>query len=41
MIEPADSVESALDEALREAGRTAKIAVLPEGPAALPMLVES
>jgi len=41
MIEPADSVESAVDEALRETGRTAKIAVLPEGPAALPILVES
>jgi len=41
MIKPADSVESAVDEALRKTGKTAKIAVLPEGPAALPILAES
>lgn len=38
MIEPANSVESAVEEALKKTGRMAKIAVLPEGPTALPIL---
>jgi len=38
MIKPADSVESAIEEALRKTGRKAKIAVIPEGPVALPIL---
>lgn len=40
MIKPADSVESAIEEALRKTGRKAKIAVLPEGPVTLPILEE-
>ncbi len=41
MIKPADSVESAIEEAIRKTGRKAKIAVIPEGPVALPILKKS
>ncbi len=37
-VEPAPSVEEAVDEALREAGPEAQVAVIPKGPYVLPVL---
>jgi nickel-dependent lactate racemase len=40
MIEPADSVEAALAESMEKFGENARIAILPEGPATLPVIEE-
>jgi len=38
MVKPADSVEAALAEAMEKFGKNAKVAILPEGPATLPIV---
>jgi len=40
MIKPADSVETALAEAMEKFGKNAHVAILPEGPATLPIVEE-